>query len=90
MVTLEKDRRFCEEFALFVKSNPRLAFKVAVLLDDIQRHPTSGIGKPERLKHKLIPTYSRRINDKDRLVYEYDEVSETVKLLSCKGHYEDK
>lgn len=90
MVILEKDNRFCKEFATFTKSNPRLAFKVAVLLDDIQRHPTSGIGKPERLKHKSIPTYSRRINDKDRLVYEYDESSEIVRLLSCKGHYKDK
>ena len=90
MVTFEKDKRFCEEFEGFVKSNPRLAFKVAVLLDDIQRHPTSGIGKPEHLKNKKISTYSRRISDKDRLVYEYNEVVETVKLLSCKGHYEDK
>ena len=90
MVTFEKDKRFCDEFAIFVKSNPRSAFKIAILLDDIQRHPTSGIGKPERLKRRLIPTYSRRINDKDRLVYAYDEVAEIVKLLSCRGHYEDK
>ena len=68
MVTLEKNKRFCDEFAIFAKSNPRFALKIAILLDDIQRHPTSGIGKPERLKHKNIPTYSRRINDKDRFM----------------------
>ena len=90
MVTLEKDKRFCEEFERFTKTNPRFALKIAVLIDDIQRHPASGIGKPERLKYKLIPTYSRRINDKDRLVYEYDENVGIIKVLSCKGHYEDK
>ena len=90
MVILEKSKRFCEEFKKFIKHNSRFVLKIAVLIDDIQRHPTSGIGKPERLKRKNIPTYSRRINDKDRLVYEYDEASEVVKLLSCRGHYEDK
>ena len=90
MVILEKSKRFCEEFKKFTKHNSRFALKIAVLIDDIQRNPTSGIGKPERLKHKDIPTYSRRINNKDRLVYEYDENLETVKLISCCGHYEDK
>ena len=90
MLTLEKSKRFAEEFERFIKKDPKIASKIVNLLKDILRHPTSGIGKPERLKHKLGPTYSRRINIQDRLVYEYDEESETVKLLSCKGHYEDK
>ena len=90
MLTLGKSKRFAEDFEFFTKHNPKTASKIVSLLKDILRHPTSGIGKPERLKHKSIPTYSRRINDKDRLVYEYDEEAETVKLLSCRGHYEDK
>ncbi len=90
MLTLGKSKGFAKDFEFFTKHNPKIASKIVNLLKDILRHPTSGIGKPERLKHKGIPTYSRRINDKDRLVYEYDEASEVVKLLSCRGHYEDK
>ena len=90
MLTLEKSKRFAEDFEFFTKHVPKTASKVVSLLKDILRHPTSGIGKTERLKHKSVPIYSRRLNDKDRLVYEYDEVAETVKLLSCRGHYEDK
>ena len=90
MRTLEKSKRFAESFEFFIKRDPKIASKIVNLLKDVLRHPTSGIGKPERLKHKSIPTYSRRINDKDRLVYEYDETSEIVRLLSCRGHYKDK
>ena len=90
MLTLEKSKRFAEEFERFIKKDPKIASKIVSLLKDVLRHPTIGIGKPERLKHKSVSTYSRRINLKDRLVYEYDEVIGIVKLLSCKGHYEDK
>ena len=45
-----------------------------------------GIGKPELLRYR--PGYSRRIDEKNRLVYEIDEL-QNIKLLSCKGHYEE-
>jgi Txe/YoeB family toxin of Txe-Axe toxin-antitoxin module len=37
--------------------------------------PRLGIGKPERLKYVLskFEIYSRRINEKDRLIYLIDE-----------------
>jgi toxin YoeB len=60
---------------------------LAVLLD-----PRNGIGKPERLKHISddIEIFSRRINEKDRLVYLIDDETETIEILICKGHYYDK
>ena len=51
----------------------------------MQRHPFTGEGKPEPLKGGM---WSRRINDKDRLVY--DVTDESIVILQCKGHYEDK
>ena len=57
------------------------------LLKDIQRNGLSdGIGKPERLKHR--DGWSRRIDHKNRLVYDADE-SGNLQILSCKGHYEE-
>jgi toxin YoeB len=57
------------------------------LIQDIQRNGLSrGIGKPERLKY--IAAYSRRIDEKNRLVYQGEEEG-TVEILSCKGHYDD-
>jgi toxin YoeB len=55
-------------------------------------NPYEGIGKPERLKYSDENTilYSRRINEKDRLVYWVDEENEVIEILACKGHYDDK
>ena len=61
--------------------------KINALLADIQRNGAmQGIGKAEPLKHR--PGYSRRIDDKNRLVYDIDGLQNIV-VLSCKGHYED-
>ncbi|MCR4790617.1 MAG: type II toxin-antitoxin system YoeB family toxin, partial [Treponemataceae bacterium] len=57
------------------------------LLQSISRDGVlEGEGKPEKLKHKE-GEYSRRIDEKNRLVYEVSDDNITVK--SCLGHYED-
>lgn len=61
--------------------------RVNNLLEDIKRNGAlSGIGNPEVLKH--IKAYPRRIDDTNRLVYKIDEL-QNIKIISCKGHYED-
>lgn len=61
--------------------------KINSLLNDIKRNGAMhGIGKPEPLKYR--PGYSRRIDEANRLVYDIDEL-QNIKIISCKGHYED-
>lgn len=60
--------------------------KISSLLDDIAEHPTTGIGKPEQLKHELSGVWSRHINQGNRIVYEVH--SDHVMVLAMKGHYE--
>jgi toxin YoeB len=43
--------------------------KVNDLLKDVERHPFTGIGKPEPLKGNLRGYWSRRIDAENRLVY---------------------
>lgn len=62
--------------------------KLNALLKDIRRHPDSGIGQVERLKGEGN-RYSRRINQKDRLVYTIEEDGCAV-IQQIMGHYEDK
>lgn len=64
--------------------------KLFSLLDELEEHPETGTGKPERLRHNDIPTWSRRISDKHRLVYQIEEKIVTVLVLSAWGHYNDK
>lgn len=64
--------------------------KLFSLLDELEEQPETGTGKPERLKHCDIPTWSRRISDKHRLVYQIEEKIVTILVLSAWGHYNDK
>ena len=45
-----------------------------------------GEGQPEKLKN-LPNTYSRRIDEKNRLVY--IALSGNCTIMSCRGHYGD-
>ena len=47
-----------------------------------------GVGKPEALSGNLAGYWSRRINDKDRLIYKIDE--NKVYILACRYHYGEK
>ena len=68
----------------------KVLIKIDKLLDDLREHPTKGIGKPEKLKHYEVETWSRRITDKHRLVYRIETEKIIVIILSFWGHYSDK
>ena len=54
------------------------------LLNDISKNENVGMGKPEPLTGNLSGYWSRRINDKNRLIYRIDE--ENIYILSCRYH----
>jgi len=60
--------------------------KIDRLLKEIRRG--NRVAHAEALKHELSGYYSVRINDKDRLIYKLKD--ETVIIINCKGHYDDK
>ena len=62
--------------------------KINELLKDIDRNKYSGLGKPEPLSGDLSGFLSRRINDKDRLVYKVE--NNEIKVISCRYHYSEK
>ncbi|MBP5397876.1 MAG: Txe/YoeB family addiction module toxin [Bacteroidales bacterium] len=67
-------------------NNPKTIRRIEDLLTDISEHPYSGIGKPETLKWGLSGKWSRRINQKDRLVYDVDEELQCVYIYSLRYH----
>ena len=100
MKAIEKRTASQDKF-LVKKSYPKaIRSKLEYFIKDILDAPRNleAIGKPEELKHKNIPTFSRRLTDNDRIVYEirpgveYDmpEEEEIVVFLQYLGHYEDK
>lgn len=60
--------------------------RINQLIQDILRNgPSDGIGKPESLRY--MQGWSRRIDQKNRLIYTVDNGQ--LLVLSCRGHYED-
>lgn len=64
--------------------------KVEAIFAELEIHPMSGTGNPEQLKYELSGFWSRRINQKDRLIYKINDLEVVVTVLSAKGHYGDK
>ena len=62
--------------------------RVNRLIEDISRNGNTGLGKPEPLTGPFAGFWSRRINDKDRLIYKLE--NETVIILACRFHYGDR
>jgi toxin YoeB len=56
------------------------------LLKDIERSgERSGIGRPESLKGNMSGLWSRRIDEKHRLVYRV--TNGILEIISCREHY---
>jgi toxin YoeB len=81
----QKDREYWRK-----SGNKAIMNKITALIEDIQRHPYEGIGKPEPLKYQLSGKWSRRINQEHRIIYKVTEENtiEILDILSLKGHYE--
>lgn len=61
--------------------------RINSLLKSISRDGAlEGIGKPEKLSY--IKGFSRRIDEKNRLVYDIEDGQ--IIVIACKGHYDDK
>ena len=77
-----------EEYLYFQTQDKKTLKKRNEPIKDIERNGAlNGIGKPEKLTNNLTGLYSRRINDKDRLVYKLED--DYIVILQCKGHYSD-
>jgi len=60
--------------------------RINALLQDIERNGHQGIGNPELLKG-MSGYWSRRINEKDRLVYKIEDGE--ILIVQCHTHYGD-
>ena len=88
MADISFSERAWEDFQYWLGQDKKTVKRITALLKDISRNPFDGIGKPEPLSGNLAGFWSRRINDKDRLIYKIDE--ENIYILACRYHYEDR
>jgi len=74
-----------EDLVFWQETSPGTVQKINALIESILEDPSSGIGKPEKLKYDLSGMWSRRINHKDRMVYEVE--NDTLIILQLRDHY---
>jgi toxin YoeB len=68
---IKVDDRAKKDFEKIYTSDDKASIKkLEKIVQELENHPETGTGNPEPLKHNLIGFWSRRINKKDRLIYQ--------------------
>jgi toxin YoeB len=79
-----------DDYTYWQQQDKKTIKSINKLLDSIMREGSDkGLGKPKKLTGDLIGFWSRRIDEKNRLVYYVDE-NDTVIIARCRGHYSGK
>ena len=81
--------------AVFNDSDPlklpkrrRKATVCAMLKEMLRGDPAVGLGTSARLGHNLTGFRSRRLRQKDRFIYRYDD--DRIYIFAIGGHYDDR
>lgn len=74
-----------EDYQYWQHADQSILRRVNALIKHIEHSPFSGIGKPEQLKHQLSGFWSRRIDDRHRLVYTIEDA--VILIAQCRDHY---
>jgi len=84
--------RAWEEYNYWQNQDKKTLKKINALIKDIDRNGYHCIGSPEPLKHELSGWWSAEIDNKNRLIFKISEANkrQSIDILSCKGHYNDK
>ena len=76
--------------AHLLAGNLKIIKKIYHLLSELAIHPKTGTGKPKPLKYGLDGIWSRRIDEKHRMLYKIVDQTITVFVIALWGHYDDK
>jgi len=57
-----------------------------LLKEMLRGEPSAGLGKPEQLRHSFSGFWSKRISQRDQLIYQFDE--QTIYLFAIGGQYD--
>jgi len=74
-----------DDFVKWSNEDKKMYNRIVELINDIQRSPFDGIGKPEPLRHQYKGLWSRRITQEHRLIYEVR--NEEIIIVQCRLHY---
>ena len=74
-----------EDYTYWIDQDKKTLKKINKLIADTLRNPFEGLGKPEPLKENYVGLWSRRIDDKNRLIYAVTD--NALSIVGCRFHY---
>ena len=77
-----------EDYLYWQAQDKKTLKRINLLIQDIDRNGYDGIGKPEPLGENWSGFWSRRIDEKNRLVYRIQ--NDNIEIAQCRTHYKDK
>lgn len=75
------------DYTAWQQEDKKTVRRINMLIRDIVRNGYQGIGKPEPLRYMTGDWWSRRIDQKNRLVYGL--IENRLEIIQCKEHYKD-
>lgn len=80
------DDKAWDDYVKWQDEDKKTKNRINALIKDIERNGVDkGIGKPEKLRY--VDGWSRRIDEKNRLIYDID-ANGYLYIIACKGHYD--
>lgn len=79
--------RAWDDYLFWQKYDKKIMQKINRLIEDIERSPFKGLGKPEPLKYEPKGYWSRRIDETHRLIYRVEK--NNLMIAQCRSHYDD-
>lgn len=76
-----------EDYLYWQTQDKKTLKRINNLILECLRTPFEGTGKPEPLRANLTGFWSRRIDEKHRLVYTASD--ERLTIIQCRFHYDD-
>ena len=78
-----------DDYLYWQARDSKMLARVNALIQDTQRSPFKGIGKPEPLRESWKGWWSRRIDDEHRLVYRCTGKGDDqqLEIAQCRYHY---
>ncbi len=74
-----------DDYQHWLQTDRRMVLRVNRLIQEVQRDPFGGIGKPEPLRHAMAGWWSRRIDDEHRMVYRIHD--DMLQIAQLRYHY---
>jgi toxin YoeB len=77
------------EYRHWCETDRKTLLRINTLIEECRRNPFKGSGKPEPLRGELAGLWSRRINQRDRLVYRVvgKDGEQRLEIAQCREHY---